>query len=112
MTIILSPKARGSLQHNLNTYFGIVYNQHGLKGFWNGLTPAIIRNSIGNTLYFVPLRIFEEKFALSPFVASGCARIVSCASINPFTVLETRFVVPGPRKHKNVLSAIKTLNRE
>lgn len=42
-------------------------------------------------------------------MASGLARIVSCASINPLSVLETRFVVPGPKKHTNVLAAIKTI---
>ena len=76
------------------------------------MTPAIVRNSIGNILYFLPLRIFEEKFALSPFVASALARIVSCASINPLGVLETRYVVPGPRIHHNIFTAMKTIYRQ
>ena len=58
MAIILSPKIKGSAYEKFVTYIKIVLDQHGIKGFWNGLTPAIIRNSIGNILYFLPLRIF------------------------------------------------------
>ena len=58
MSIILSPKINGNIWQKVKGYSKIVTDQHGAKGFWNGLTPAILRSSIGNTLYFIPLRIF------------------------------------------------------
>lgn len=109
MAIILSPKLNGTIWQKTKGYCNIVLKQHGLKGFWNGLTPAVLRSSIGNILYFIPLRIFEEKFKLAPFAASALARMVGCATINPLTVLETRFSMPGPRQHKNIFSAVSSL---
>jgi peptidoglycan biosynthesis protein MviN/MurJ (putative lipid II flippase) len=58
MSIILSPKINGNIWQKIKGYSKIVTDEHGVKGFWNGLTPAILRSSIGNTLYFIPLRIF------------------------------------------------------
>lgn len=58
MAIILSPKINGNLFEKIMGYTKIVSDQHGIKGFWNGLTPAILRSSFGNILYFIPLRIF------------------------------------------------------
>lgn len=112
MAIILSPKINGTILEKIKGYSKIVTEQHGVKGFWNGLTPAILRSSIGNTLYFIPLRIFEEKFQLNAFTASALARIVGCIAINPLTVLETRFVMPGPRQHKNIFSATHSLYKK
>jgi peptidoglycan biosynthesis protein MviN/MurJ (putative lipid II flippase) len=59
MAIILSPRIHGNILEKFKGYSNIVLRQHGLKGFWNGLTPAILRSSIGNVLYFIPLRVFE-----------------------------------------------------
>ena len=109
MAIILSPRINGNILEKVKGYSNIVLKEHGAKGFWNGLTPAILRSSIGNILYFIPLRIFEEKFMFSPFIASAMARMVGCVAINPLTVLETRFCMPGPRQHKNLFTAVKSL---
>ena len=87
MAIIFSPKVDGTIANKLKTYLNIVISQHGVKGFWNGLTPAILRSSLGNIFYFLPLRIFEEKFSMTPFAASALARTVGCLAINPLTVL-------------------------
>lgn len=112
MSIMLSPRINGSIYQKIKAYSKIVTDQHGVRGFWNGLTPAILRSSVGNTLYFIPLRILEEKFKVNPFIASSLARILGCVAINPLTVLETRFVMPGPKQHKNLLSATRTLYKK
>jgi solute carrier family 25 uncoupling protein 8/9 len=34
--------------HGLNDAYSKIYKQEGLKGFWTGLAPNIVRNSVIN----------------------------------------------------------------
>ena len=94
-----------------------VYKTDGLKGFWRGAVPTVIRNVPGTAFYFFTLdqiryqvllnykkytwlgRMFDER-RMAPNTAGhafiGCvARGISGFIFMPITVLKIRFEVPS-----------------
>jgi len=86
----------------------LIYQLEGVKGFWRGLTPALARIGIANSIYFHFLNIFRNKASnsnLNPrvndLVSSSAARIISTFAINPLTILKTRMELPGKQFNYN-----------
>jgi len=79
-----------------------VYQIEGVKGFWKGLSPALLRTGASSSIYFHFLEVFQKKFSqlennrrISDFASSSSARAFSTVLCNPLMVLKTRMELPG-----------------
>lgn len=99
----------------------LIYQLEGLKGFWRGLTPALLRIGVANSVYFHFLNKFNKTAAIfdlnkraNDFVSSSAARVVSTLVVNPFTMLKTRMELPGKQfNYRGVGDALtKIYNKE
>lgn len=74
-----------------------IYRTDGIRGFWKGLTPGLIRCVPGFGLYFSLLHFLsknvasEDPSALETFLVGAVARTVAATCFVPVTVLKTRF---------------------
>jgi len=80
----------------------VIYQLEGLKGFWRGLSPALLRVGTANSIYFHFLNVFNKMInplqlnqRVGDFVSSSSARVLSTLMINPLTMLKTRMELPG-----------------
>lgn len=81
-----------------------LYNDGGLKAFYRGLVPNVLRTSFSSSIFFSVLRLCEdlhqqyglfEGSRLSSFGSSLIARVVSSVASNPLSVVETRYEYAG-----------------
>ncbi len=85
----------------------------GIKGFWRGLAPSLIRSSLGSSSYFLLLTQLEEISHLKHhklsnkdhFLNSAFSRMLATLIINPIAVVGSRFEVPFIRPYNNMFSA-------
>ena len=116
--IVLSRKANFAQSFYLSAQS--VYRIEGAKGFWKGLSPALMRIGAASGIYFHFLEIFNKKFAhlkanqrVIDFTSSCSARTLSTIIINPLTVMKTRMELPGQQfNYKGVDDAIKTIYKQ
>ena len=105
--------------HNFFTSIRIVgkhvFQTEGLRGFWRGLTPCIVRNGGGSAVYFHTLRELERRTAHNEhrhklhFINSALARIASTIIINPFAVVGSRLEVPGFNQYRSLWHGLSTM---
>lgn len=96
-----------------------IFSEEGIRGFYRGLTPTILKNTIGGSLYFGLLennKNFVRKFNLNDnlknFLSSAAARGIQCVVINPLIVTSTRFEVIGFNSYKNIFDALWRIRLE
>jgi len=98
----------------------VIYQLEGLKGFWRGLTPALMRIGTANSVYFHFLELFSKPVAsfqfnqrINDFVTSSSARIISTLMINPLTMLKTRMELPGDQfNYKGVYDGVSKVYKK
>lgn len=85
-----------------------LYKTEGLKGFYRGLLPCLIRNGGGSSVYFSTLRYLDslskdtEHKKKFHFINSALARITSTIVINPVAVVGSRIEIPGFNDYKSL----------
>ena len=97
----------------------LIYQMEGLKGFWRGLFPALLRMASGSAVYFEALNRLNLKFKnleftgpKSDFLSSGIARIASTIICNPLTVVRTRIELVGFNEYNNLFDAIRKIQKQ
>lgn len=90
-----------------NGYISIQYllKDDGLKAFYRGLIPNLLRNGFSSSVYLFSLRFSEninkeyqivnENSFGSNFIFSSFGRIMSAIASNPLNILETRYEMAG-----------------
>ena len=66
-----------------------IYYKDGLRGFWRGLTPTLIRNVPGTALYFMTLHRIRDVCS-NNVIAGALARVSVGFMMMPVTVLKVR----------------------
>jgi len=91
----------------------LIYQLEGIKGFWKGLSPAILEMVCGSAIYFhilhhlnKRLQLMGGKGAHSDFASSALARATSAYLCNPLAVIRTRIQMPGFTDYTNVRDGI------
>lgn len=98
----------------------VIYQLEGVKGFWRGLTPALMRIGTANSVYFHFLELFSKPVSslhlnqrINDFVTSSSARIISTLVINPLTMLKTRMELPGDQfRYKGVFDGVSKIYKK
>lgn len=110
-----------SLQPNssvFQTFRGIVRKDH-VSGLWRGVTPSVLRNTMGVGVYFMSLNSITAHFTsadgtLSNFgtLASGAsARSLAVILLCPLSVVKTRMeTVEYSEKYHGVVHAMRTIS--
>lgn len=96
-----------------------LYKDGGLKTFYRGVTPNVLKTAFSSSIYFSVLRLCEKLHQQSTlvtssmytsFVSSMIGRIASAVMANPLSIVETRFQYAGSERWKGgVLSSLKKL---
>jgi hypothetical protein len=97
-----------------------LFQEEGLKGFYRGLTPTIIKTPIATGVYFSTLErsksAIDENIKISTntrnFIASGFARSIQCIIANPILLIITRFEVIGFKSYNSFLHAFIKIKQE
>eukprot|EP00357_Protocruzia_adherens_P003403 CAMPEP_0114994264 /NCGR_PEP_ID=MMETSP0216-20121206/13024_1 /TAXON_ID=223996 /ORGANISM="Protocruzia adherens, Strain Boccale" /LENGTH=299 /DNA_ID=CAMNT_0002358069 /DNA_START=295 /DNA_END=1194 /DNA_ORIENTATION=- len=97
-----------------------VYQSEGIKGFWRGLKPSMLRSAGGSGLFFYSLvptkhylgNFFGDGSFMTNIIASGLCRFYGLVFTNPLTVIKTRFEIVGFEEYATVTEAIKRILRE
>jgi solute carrier family 25 protein 38 len=108
--------SRNSFQ-NFSDICKIIYQSEGLRGFWLGTTPSVLRASLSSGVYFALLRMFdkisEHRYHVnkkaSDFIDSGVARTITGLLTNPLCVMRTRWEIIGNHENKNFLRSFAHL---
>jgi len=110
---------KASFATSFATSVRMIYQMEGFKGFWRGLTPALMRIACGSAVYFQTLHKLSSKFkkngftgTYSDFTSSGLARTLSSFACNPLTIIRTRFEVVGFKEYTNTWDAVKKINKK
>jgi len=91
-----------------------IHEMEGIKGYYRGMVPGVIKASFSAGLYFGTLAVSKkaiqsvsdnERFVNSS--SSVVARLVQCILTNPFYVVKTRFEVIGFNEYNSVWDACK-----
>jgi solute carrier family 25 protein 38 len=97
----------------------MVHQIEGIKGFWKGLSPALLEMVFGSAVYFETLYTLTHNFnylhfkgAHSDFWASSIARTTSSFLSNPFAVIRTRSQLPGFSDYSSVWDGIKKIKAQ
>lgn len=109
LCLIVNPPEMGIVRNanfaeSFYTSARFVYKVEGMKGFWKGLSPSLLRIGTASSIYFHFLEIFQQRLSsykmnkrFSDFASSAAARTLSTTICNPLTVLKTRMELPGSR---------------
>ena len=97
-----------------------IYSQEGLKGFYRGFLPSLIRLPLGNAFYFgtlektknIMINRFKTKGVVTNFISSAAGITVQSIVTNPIYLISTRFEAVGQNKYKNFLDAVKKILEE
>ena len=97
-----------------------IYSKEGLKGFYRGFFPSLIRLPLGNAFYFGTLEktknILTNKFKMNGimtnFISSAAGITVQSIVTNPIYLISTRFEAVGVNKYKNFFDALKKIVEE
>lgn len=101
----------------LDTFRGIVRQDH-ILGLWRGVTPSVLRNTMGVGVYFMTLNALTARL-VSPdgtlsdaatFLSGATARSLVVVLLCPLSVVKTRMeTVEYANKYTGVANAIKTI---
>ena len=122
--LIINPTKNHKIDHH-NPFKSIIFvtkeifRMDGIKGFWRGLTPALLKLSLSAGFYFAFLSKIEQKFNAihskymkentKNFLSSSISRSLSGLLTNPIQVVRTRFEVMGFSQYNNIRDAFKKI---
>lgn len=109
--------SRNSFQ-NFADICRLIRQKEGLRGFWMGTTPSVLRATLSSGIYFFLLRTLDKisirKYHLTrryatDFFDSGIARTITGLLTNPLCVMRTRWEILGNHENKNFLKSFAQL---
>jgi len=124
MCLIVNPMQlalldKANFATSFHTSARLIYQMEGLKGFYRGLSPALLRIALGSAVYFQALNDLGKQFkkvgmvgSYSDFLSSGLARMTSAFFCNPLTVIRTRLEVVGFSEYSNMGDAFKKIYKQ
>lgn len=100
-----------------------LYSEEGVKGFYRGFIPTLVKTPIGTAIFFGSLehnkkflkqhsRIEGKSSTTINFLASAGARFNQCVLTNPILVAITRFEVIGFHSYTSLLDALIKIKKE
>lgn len=125
VNMIILPKgydynSRNSFQ-NFADISRLIYQQSGVRGFWLGTTPSVLRATASSGVYFVLLRAFEtisekryhvkKRYAMD-FFDSGVARTITGLLTNPLCVMRTRWELLSTTENRKFIQSFVQLVRQ
>jgi len=107
-----------------------ILKDEGMKGFYRGLVPSLLKTTIGSAIYFACLerckdffhnkhiedklknrnKRFKQNFV--NFTSAAIARIVQTILINPIYVVKTRYEVVGFKSYNSIIDAFIKIKRD
>lgn len=111
-----------SIQPNASAFATVrsIIQQDRITGLWRGVTPSIMRNTMGVGIYFMALNAITDYLAdpdgtLSSnaiLTAGGIARASACTLLCPLSVVKTRMeTIEYSIKYSGVGHALQTIAR-
>jgi hypothetical protein len=97
-----------------------ISREEGVKGFYRGFWPSLLKTTVGAAFYFTFLEFFKRTYKnLFPeykiginFLSSACARGFQSILVNPILVVKTRAEVIGNKQYKSMLDCFLRIRRE
>lgn len=98
----------------------LIYEREGIKGYYRGFLPSIIKNTLNAGTYFSTLHYFRMVLTLTNmnehavnFWASAGARAIQAVLCNPLIVVKTRLEVLGFQEYNGLSDAmVKVYQKE
>ena len=122
MNIVINPKKIASLEkNNLIESFQLssklIYKLEGLKGFFRGSVPSLLKIASNTTIFFVTFKYFDgllknyTKFndTSSGMISSSISRVISGVLTNPLGLIKTRSEVIGFSHYNGMFDAISKI---
>jgi hypothetical protein len=99
-----------------------IASEEGVKGFYRGFFPTLIKTPIGSAIFFSSLeknkkilknkKYFNQNTTLLNSTSSAIARTIQCTLLNPILVCITRFEVIGFNSYTNIFDALWKIKKE
>ena len=94
-----------------------IYKKEGLKGFYRGFIPNLIKITLSDAIFFRTLEtsqyILKYKFHANEFLthslSSSIAMITNCTIVNPLLVISTRNEKLGFNKYKHLIDGFNQI---
>ena len=94
-----------------------IYKKEGLKGFYRGFIPNLIKITLSDAIFFRTLEtsqyILKNKFHTNEFLthslSSSIAMITNCTIVNPLLVISTRNEKLGFNKYKHLIDGFNQI---
>lgn len=118
--ISLSPPARGVKNPGIIETFQLIIRHDSPLGLWRGVTPTLLRNTLGVGAYFVTLNNLNAILASedgtlsdrSTLVAGASARSLSVAMLCPLSVVKTRLeLAEYSTRYRGVFDALRQISQ-
>lgn len=104
---------------NFTGVASLIYKQEGIKGFWRGTTPAVIRSTISSAVYFYVLRKLDatdkKRYNMETgfdFLNSGIARSITALLTNPLTIIRTRSELLGSSDYNKFFRSCRLIYQQ
>jgi hypothetical protein len=112
--------------------FKKITTEEGVKGFYRGIVPSLLKTTIGSAIYFGCLEYnkdmfhkyhLEEKIKnpnfdikskhnMVNFISAAIARTIQTTLINPILVIKTRYEVVGFNSYNSIFDAIVKIKQQ
>jgi len=95
----------------------LIYEREGIKGYYRGFLPSLIKNTMNSGTYFSTLyylRLMLQKTEVMSdnwvnFWASATARAFQSTLSNPLIVIKTRLEVLGFKEYNTLGDAVRKI---
>lgn len=94
----------------------LIYKEEGMKSFWRGTTPSVLRSTSSAAIYFYTLRKLDEidkkrfkKETYFDFLNSALARSLTAIVTNPLTIIRTRSELLGTNDYRKFTQACRLI---
>jgi hypothetical protein len=111
-----------SMQH----IFRLILESEGVKGFYRGFAPSLLKTATGSAIYFGVLELVKDlinrknldsernkiKKNFINFFSAGFARTIQSTLVNPILIVKTRFEVVGSNAYSSILDALIKIKKQ